>query len=95
MEAALRDRVPAGNVDSTVVVCMVLGAGRGPLVDRLLRAGRATGRNLRVYALDKNGAAMPGLVLRNQREWEGKVGVELAYFSPLGSCRLYRLRQKK
>lgn len=35
-------------------VLMVLGAGRGPLVNASLRAARETGRRLKVYAVEKN-----------------------------------------
>jgi protein arginine N-methyltransferase 5 len=47
--AALADR-PA----SIVTVVMVVGAGRGPLVRRVLAASDATGRPVRVYAVEKN-----------------------------------------
>ena len=33
---------------------MVVGAGRGPLVERVLKAAEAAGRNVRVYAVEKN-----------------------------------------
>ena len=33
---------------------MVLGAGRGPLVDRALRAAREAGIQIKVYAVEKN-----------------------------------------
>lgn len=33
---------------------MVLGAGRGPLVNASLRAARQADRKLRVYAIEKN-----------------------------------------
>lgn len=35
-------------------VLMVLGAGRGPLVNASLRAARQADRRLRVYAVEKN-----------------------------------------
>lgn len=35
-------------------VLMVLGAGRGPLVNASLRAARQADRKLRVYAVEKN-----------------------------------------
>lgn len=35
-------------------VLMVLGAGRGPLVNASLRAARSAGRKLKVYAVEKN-----------------------------------------
>ena len=33
---------------------MVVGAGRGPLVDAVLRASARTGRAVRLYAVEKN-----------------------------------------
>lgn len=35
-------------------VLMVLGAGRGPLVNASLRAARQADRKLKVYAVEKN-----------------------------------------
>lgn len=35
-------------------VLMVLGAGRGPLVNASLRAAKQADRKLRVYAVEKN-----------------------------------------
>lgn len=35
-------------------VLMVLGAGRGPLVNASLRAARLADRKLKVYAVEKN-----------------------------------------
>lgn len=33
---------------------MVVGAGRGPLVDAVLRASERSGRPVRLYAVEKN-----------------------------------------
>ena len=33
---------------------MVVGAGRGPLVDRALRAAQQANRKVRIYAIEKN-----------------------------------------
>ena len=37
---------------------MVVGAGRGPLVDAALKAARSTERTIRVYAVEKNPGAI-------------------------------------
>ncbi|CAG0884407.1 unnamed protein product [Cyprideis torosa] len=66
---ALQDRVPVSEKDDVVVVCMVLGAGRGPLVHRLLMAAEKAERKVKVYALEKNANAIPTLVCRNRQEW--------------------------
>jgi len=54
VERALRDRpIPTdGELDVTVI--MVVGAGRGPLVNCSLRAAEKAGRNVRLYAVEKN-----------------------------------------
>ena len=39
-------------------VVMVVGAGRGPLVDASLRAARSSRRRIRVYAVEKNPGAV-------------------------------------
>lgn len=42
---------------------MVLGAGRGPLVNASLRAAKQADRKLRVYAVEKNPNAVVTYVL--------------------------------
>ena len=37
---------------------MVVGAGRGPLVDAVLKAAHSTERSVRVYAVEKNPGAV-------------------------------------
>ena len=39
-------------------VVMVVGAGRGPLVEATLKAANSTGRTVRVYAVEKNPGAV-------------------------------------
>ncbi|RKO88215.1 protein arginine N-methyltransferase, partial [Blyttiomyces helicus] len=70
---ALMDRVPA---DSDIVtVIMVVGAGRGPLVERSLKAAEAAGRKVRVYAVEKNPNAIVTLKNRKEDEWGDRVTV--------------------
>ena len=64
MAAALRD-MSAPLAGSRPLVLMVVGAGRGPLVDAALRASASTGVPLRVYAVEKNPNAL--VTLRNKR----------------------------
>ena len=67
----LHHDVPAGIFNITVYVTlfitlyatvdsviMVVGAGRGPLVDAALKAARSTERTIRVYAVEKNPGAI-------------------------------------
>ena len=62
----------------------VVGAGRGPLVDRALRAAKNAGRQIEISAVEKNPHAFIGyaymgifskhrLLRRNQAEWQGQV----------------------
>jgi len=71
---ALVDRHPD---EGPTPVVMVLGAGRGPLVDASLNAAAEAGRTIRVFALDKNANAV--VTLRNRRlnepEWTAHVTV--------------------
>jgi type II protein arginine methyltransferase len=67
-------------------VLAVVGAGRGPLVDRALQAAKTSNRQIEVFAVEKNPHAFigyessspkladsPSLVRRNQTEWQGQV----------------------
>ncbi|KAI4809769.1 LOW QUALITY PROTEIN: protein arginine N-methyltransferase 5 [Gymnodraco acuticeps] len=71
----LLDRVPEEQKDTNVQVLMVLGAGRGPLVNASLRAARQADRKLKIYAVEKNPNAV--ITLENWRfeEWGDQVTV--------------------
>uniref|UniRef100_A0A8C9XLH0 Protein arginine N-methyltransferase 5 n=1 Tax=Sander lucioperca TaxID=283035 RepID=A0A8C9XLH0_SANLU len=71
----LLDRVPEEQKDTNIQVLMVLGAGRGPLVNASLRAARQADRKLKVYAVEKNPNAV--ITLENWRfeEWGEQVTV--------------------
>ena len=72
--AALADLKAAGH--ALPVVVMVVGAGRGPLVDRALRAAAAADVPVRVYAVEKNPNALVTLRRKNQSPpWHGVVTV--------------------
>ncbi|XP_078443780.1 SHK1 binding protein 1 [Wolffia australiana] len=73
---ALLDRVPDDCASTTTVVLMVVGAGRGPLVRASLQAAEETGRNLKVYAVEKNPNAVVTLhSLIKLEGWENLVTV--------------------
>lgn len=63
--AALRERHAAGGE----VVLMVLGAGRGPLVDAALRAAEGWSGNLRLFVIEKNPTALVTLKHRARDDW--------------------------
>lgn len=78
MRQALRDwkanqtKTSAGGDYVTVAV---VGAGRGPLVNRVLKASKKEHVPVRVWAIEKNPNAFVILQRRNQMEWDD--GVEL------------------
>lgn len=63
--AALHDLHPDGGD----VVLMVLGAGRGPLVDAAIHAAAGWPGRLRLYAVEKNPTALVTLRHRARDEW--------------------------
>lgn len=69
-EEAVRQCLMDHKYTETPVV-MVLGAGRGPLVMRCLRAAESAGKKIKVYAVEKNPNAI--VTLRNKKnepDWE-------------------------
>ncbi|KAJ3148812.1 hypothetical protein HK101_002118 [Irineochytrium annulatum] len=68
---ALADR---HGVTSNCII-MVVGAGRGPLVDCTLRAADATGRRVTVYAVEKNPNAIVILNSKKASSWGDRVTV--------------------
>ncbi|KIH89218.1 protein arginine N-methyltransferase 5 [Sporothrix brasiliensis 5110] len=55
------------------LVVAVAGAGRGPLVTRVIRASKATGVPIQLWALEKNQNAYVYLLRMNKQVWGGKV----------------------
>jgi len=73
---ALLDRVPLEDRDTSEVVIMVVGAGRGPLVRASLAAASEAGVKLKkVYAVEKNPNAVITLENIKDEEWYDKVDV--------------------
>jgi len=68
-------------------VVAVVGAGRGPLVDRALKAAKQANRQIEMMAVEKNPHAFIGstylealadsfsLIRRNQSDWEDQVAL--------------------
>jgi len=74
-EWAVRDALLKHPVERTVVI-MVVGAGRGPLVQASLRASISAGRRVRVFAVEKNPNAVN--TLRNlhlDERWGDRVTI--------------------
>lgn len=96
---ALLDRVPAEEKDNKVILVMVLGAGRGPLVTASLNAADKAGRRIKVYAVEKNPNAVVTLeglkhevwgdlvtvVSSDMRHWEAPEKADIIVSELLGS----------
>jgi protein arginine N-methyltransferase 5 len=66
------EKKPTSNPDGRVVVAVV-GAGRGPLVTRALKASAETGVDIDLWAVEKNPNAFVLLQRHNQNIWGGNV----------------------
>lgn len=56
-------------------VVAVVGAGRGPLIARALKAAETTGRNIELFAVEKNPNAYVTLLYHNKHTWAERVNV--------------------
>ncbi|KIW34003.1 hypothetical protein, variant [Cladophialophora immunda] len=65
---------PTSNPDGRVVVAVV-GAGRGPLVTRALKASQDVGVEIDMWALEKNPNAFVLLQRHNKTTWSGRVNL--------------------
>lgn len=65
---------PTSNPDGRVVVAVV-GAGRGPLVSRALKAAEDVGVDIDMWALEKNPNAFVLLQRHNEDKWSHKVSL--------------------
>lgn len=59
------------------IVLMVLGAGRGPLVDCFIDAIKEvkSGHRYKIYALDKNASSVISLMYKLHNHWQDKTGL--------------------
>ncbi|KAI9679533.1 MAG: methyltransferase protein [Caeruleum heppii] len=76
--AALHDwdlETNAGSGPNDRLVVAVAGAGRGPLVNRALRASVAAGIDIELWAVEKNPNAYVLLQRHNENDWGGQVHV--------------------
>ncbi|TKC48635.1 hypothetical protein EI555_009189 [Monodon monoceros] len=71
----LLDRVPEEGKDTNVQVPMVLGTGRGPLVNTSLRAAKQADWWIKLYAAEKNPNAVVTLENWQLEEWGSQVTV--------------------
>ncbi|NP_001084480.1 protein arginine N-methyltransferase 5 [Xenopus laevis] len=71
----LLDRVPEEEKETNIQILMVLGAGRGPLVNASLRAAKQAERKIKVYAVEKNPNAVITLEGWRYEEWGSQVTV--------------------
>ncbi|KAG0253627.1 hypothetical protein DFQ27_007291 [Actinomortierella ambigua] len=90
VEKALRDRPqPSNPQDPDTAVLMVVGAGRGPLVNCSLRAAEKAKRNVRIYAVEKNPNAFVTYVFtakdNDMRTWNAPEKADILVSELLGS----------
>ncbi|KAG0055926.1 hypothetical protein BGZ83_007049 [Gryganskiella cystojenkinii] len=78
VEMALLDRPVPTDGTEDVTVIMVVGAGRGPLVNCSLRAAEKAGRNVRVYAVEKNPNAFVTIQNMKASLWGDRVTIVFA-----------------
>ena len=72
MSLALDTKLETTYSDHRIVI-MILGAGRGPLVDALIRAIQtktSASRRYKVYALDKSFSSVQSLLFKKQSKWD-------------------------
>lgn len=70
----VEQKKPTSSPDGRVVLAVV-GAGRGPLVTRALRASAETGVAIEVWAVEKNPNAFVLLQRHNESIWNGNVNL--------------------
>ncbi|KAF9202936.1 hypothetical protein BGZ49_006955 [Haplosporangium sp. Z 27] len=75
VERALLDRPVPTDGSPDVTVIMVVGAGRGPLVNCSLRAAEKAGRNVRIYAVEKNPNAFVTIQNMKASVWGDRVNI--------------------
>lgn len=68
------EKKPTSSKSGAVVVA-VTGAGRGPLVTRVLRASKTTGVAVEVWAVEKNPNAYVLLQRHNEEDWDRAVTI--------------------
>lgn len=72
VHAALLDRVPEAERPTALTTVMVVGAGRGPLVQCAFAAAKRAGCRIKMFAIEKNPNAVVTLRARNLSQWEGQ-----------------------
>uniref|UniRef100_A0A1B6CEQ6 Protein arginine N-methyltransferase n=1 Tax=Clastoptera arizonana TaxID=38151 RepID=A0A1B6CEQ6_9HEMI len=72
---ALLDRVSDEEKDTHVLVVMVVGAGRGPLVTAAITAATKAERRIKLYAVEKNPNAVVTLQTMQEENWGDSVTI--------------------
>ncbi|KAF9437106.1 hypothetical protein BGZ76_001979 [Entomortierella beljakovae] len=75
IEKALLDRPSPSDGSPDVTVIMVVGAGRGPLVNCSLRAAEKANKNVRIYAVEKNPNAFVTIQNMKASVWGDRVNI--------------------
>ena len=84
-EEAIRHALIDKKSQDGKVVVAVVGAGRGPIVDRVIRAAQSAGQKIRLYAVEKNPNAILTLRMKKEMQWGDSVQVvhaDLRFWKP-------------
>ncbi len=75
-EDALHQAILA--IPSDQLMLLVLGAGRGPLIDRAIKAAESAGKCVKIYGVEKNKSALIYLAARkvNEEDWKNVTIIE-------------------
>ncbi|KAI0219544.1 hypothetical protein L0F63_007469 [Massospora cicadina] len=73
-QAVYRALLDLGGAQSPIVI-VVAGAGRGPLVDRCLKAAETARLPIKLYAVEKNPNAFVTLQRRKAQDWQDRVAI--------------------
>ncbi|KAG8233089.1 hypothetical protein J437_LFUL013089 [Ladona fulva] len=73
--SVLLDKISLEEKDQKVLIVMVVGAGRGPLVRAALNASQKADRKIKVYAVEKNPNAVVTLEAQQEEMWGDQVTV--------------------
>ncbi|KXJ79026.1 hypothetical protein RP20_CCG002711 [Aedes albopictus] len=86
IEQALRDRVPAAEMQTRTSIIMVVGGGRGPLVRAALNAAAKSKRLAKIYVIEKNPNAIVTLSALINELWRDKnvelISTDMREFEP-------------
>lgn len=72
-----------------IIIIYVVGAGRGPLVDATIEVAKDSKAKIKVSAVEKNGNAIPTLLIKNKQKWGNCVTIinkDMRSWNPSEKC---------